>query len=42
MIFTLGSLNKSQIIEEEEGLVFGLNTYNLGFNQHVLLKKIME
>jgi hypothetical protein len=39
---SLTPMNKSQIIEEEEGLVFGLNTYNLGFNQHVLLKKIIE
>ena len=39
---SLTPLNTSQIIDESEGLTFGLNTYNLGFNQHVLLKKIME
>jgi hypothetical protein len=39
---SLNPLNTSQIIEESEGLAFGLSTYNLGFNQHVLLKKIME
>ena len=39
---SLTPLNTSQIIDESEGLTFGLNTYKLGFNQHVLLKKIME
>jgi hypothetical protein len=39
---SLTPLNTSQIIDELEGLAFGLSTYNLGFNQQVLLKKIIE
>lgn len=38
----LTPVNTSQIIEESEGSVYGLSTYNLGFNQHVVLKKIIE
>jgi hypothetical protein len=38
----LTPVNTSQIIEESEGSVYGLNTYNLEFNQHVVLKKITE
>jgi hypothetical protein len=34
--------NTSQMIEESEGSVYGLSTYNLGFNQHVVLKKIIK
>ncbi|MEY3048556.1 MAG: hypothetical protein RL365_594 [Bacteroidota bacterium] len=34
--------NTSQIVEESAGEVFGLSTYTQGFNQHVLLKKIIE
>jgi hypothetical protein len=34
--------NTSQIVEESAGEVFGLSTYALGFNQHVILKRIDE
>ncbi len=39
---SLTPFSTSQIIEESEGMSFGLSTYNLGFNQQVLLKKIIE
>lgn len=39
---SLTPVNTSPIIEESEGSVYGLSTYNLGFNQHVVLKKITK
>jgi hypothetical protein len=35
-------LKTSQIIEESDGLVCGYSADHLGFNQHVVLKKISE
>lgn len=39
---SLEPIKSTQIIEESDHTVFGLNVYALGFNQHVVLNKIME
>lgn len=38
----LEPLKTTQIIEETDATVFGLNTYPVGFDQHVILKRIDE
>jgi len=39
---SLTPLSTSQIVEETDATVFGLTTYTVGFNQHVILKRIDE
>lgn len=39
---SLEPIKSTQIVEESDHTVFGLNVYALGFNQHVVLKKIRE
>jgi len=39
---SLTPLNTTQIVEETDATVYGLNTYTVGFDQHVILKRIDE